>query len=264
MSGRASEALAAAFLPGEPRTSISHRPKRPRAKEPEQGLAKRLCTDAESAPTTSSSSKFICRRCKTIDFGQDVGDVRGCWKVKAKLNLGYEDLDLTCPVCSFFLSMIPESSSPGGSPGDQYYLCATSAQMAFFSPNSYDRQSLKKSHPQAYASRYQLTLWFQHKYNLQNLSLSTHPYSSPIFIRLGFSREVYRTHTIVTSTVSLAAACWRKKWILRECGNGSTSAMQGMESRANADHPKNLAVSVLLIAIPEAYSKARGISIIWL
>jgi hypothetical protein len=40
--------------------------------------------------------------------------------------------------------------------------------------------------------------------------------------------------------------------------------MQGMESRANADHPKNLAVSVLLIAIPEAYSKARGISIIWL
>jgi hypothetical protein len=72
---------------------ISRSSTRPRAKEPEQGLAKRLCTDAESAPTTSSSSEFICRRCKTIGFGQDVGDVRGGWKVKAKLNFGYENLN---------------------------------------------------------------------------------------------------------------------------------------------------------------------------
>jgi hypothetical protein len=100
---------------------------------------------------------------------------------------------------------------------------------------------------------YQLTLWFQHKYNLQSLSLSIHPYSSPIYKGLGFSREVYRAHTIGTSIICLAAACWRKRWVLRECGNGSIPAMQSMESRANPDHPKNLAVSVLLIAIPEAY-----------
>src|SRR5947207_10130258 len=128
---------------------IPHLPKRPRAEEPEECPAKRPYIDAEFTSTTSPSNGFICQRCKTIDFEQSLRYVRGRWKVLAKLNLRHgKGFDPLCAVCSFFLSMVPETSSPDGSSRVYYYLCATSTYVAFFSLNSYQRGMLNSSHPQ--------------------------------------------------------------------------------------------------------------------